>query len=165
MSLSEIEFEDLMQVARPAATSVAAVGAHQQNVMEETRGEDDMMKINGTFTKGPIQQSAESIEQASKSVEVEAAPISVEGSLTVEQAIRLIADKMTFPVEGLDFNSVVDQFENILILQALERTGWNRNRAAGLLRLNRTTLVEKLKKKQLMPPVRYGQEGILEGNA
>jgi DNA-binding NtrC family response regulator len=88
-----------------------------------------------------------------------------EGSLSVEQAIRLISDKMVFPVEGLDFNSVVDQFENILILQALERTGWNRNRAAGLLRLNRTTLVEKIKKKQLMPPLRFAEGGIVEGNA
>lgn len=52
--------------------------------------------------------------------------------------------------EGIDFNSVVDDFENKLILQALERTGWNRNQAAKLLRLNRTTLVEKIKKKGLM---------------
>ena len=51
--------------------------------------------------------------------------------------------------EGVDFNSVVDDFENRLILQALNKTGWNRNRAAKLLRLNRTTLVEKIKKKGL----------------
>jgi DNA-binding NtrC family response regulator len=37
-----------------------------------------------------------------------------------------------------------------LILQALERTGWNKNRAAAVLRMNRTTLVEKLKKKNLL---------------
>jgi DNA-binding NtrC family response regulator len=53
------------------------------------------------------------------------------------------------PVQGLSFNDVVDQFENGLILQALERTHWNRNRAATLLGLNRTTLVEKIKKKGL----------------
>ncbi|MCX7978021.1 MAG: sigma-54 dependent transcriptional regulator [Bdellovibrionaceae bacterium] len=53
------------------------------------------------------------------------------------------------PEEGLDFNSVVDAFENALILKALEKTGWNRNQAAALLRLNRTTLVEKIKKKGL----------------
>ena len=50
---------------------------------------------------------------------------------------------------GLDFNSAVDQFENALILKALEKTGWNKNQAALLLRLNRTTLVEKMKKKGL----------------
>jgi DNA-binding NtrC family response regulator len=54
--------------------------------------------------------------------------------------------------EGLDFNTAVDQYENQLILKALEKTGWNRNQAAILLRLNRTTLVEKIKKKGLKPP-------------
>ncbi len=53
------------------------------------------------------------------------------------------------PDAGLDFNSAVDQFENALILRALEKTGWNKNQAALLLRLNRTTLVEKMKKKGL----------------
>ncbi|OYZ11334.1 MAG: hypothetical protein B7Y39_19490 [Bdellovibrio sp. 28-41-41] len=55
------------------------------------------------------------------------------------------------PDNGLDFNSAVDAFENSLILKALEKTGWNRNQAAALLRLNRTTLVEKIKKKGLRP--------------
>ena len=37
----------------------------------------------------------------------------------------------------------------LLISQALERTGRNKNRAAQLLGLNRTTLVEMLKRKGL----------------
>ena len=53
------------------------------------------------------------------------------------------------PEDGVDFNSAVEQFENTLILQALERTGWNKKAAARLLGLNRTTLVEKIKKKGL----------------
>ncbi len=56
------------------------------------------------------------------------------------------------PDNGLDFNSAVDNYENALIIKALEKTGWNRNQAATLLRLNRTTLVEKIKKKGLKPP-------------
>jgi DNA-binding NtrC family response regulator len=56
------------------------------------------------------------------------------------------------PVEGLDLQRAVDSFENALMTQALERTGWNKNRAAKLLRMNRTTLVEKLKKKGLKQP-------------
>lgn len=59
---------------------------------------------------------------------------------------------LTIPEVGMDFNSAVDAYENALIMQALERTGWNRNQAAALLRLNRTTLVEKIKKKGLRPP-------------
>ena len=53
------------------------------------------------------------------------------------------------PAAGLDFNDTVGRFESDLILQALEQTHWNKNRAAQLLGLNRTTLLEKVKKKGL----------------
>lgn len=53
------------------------------------------------------------------------------------------------PEDGISLKRVVDDFENTLILKALEKTGWNKNKAANLLKLNRTTLVEKIKKKQL----------------
>ncbi len=56
------------------------------------------------------------------------------------------------PMDGIDFNSAVDAYENQLIMNALNKTGWNRNQAALLLKLNRTTLVEKIKKKGLRPP-------------
>jgi DNA-binding NtrC family response regulator len=60
--------------------------------------------------------------------------------------------RMDIPSDGLDFNTAVDNYENLLIMRALEKTGWNRNQAALLLKLNRTTLVEKIKKKGLRPP-------------
>jgi len=53
------------------------------------------------------------------------------------------------PSTGLDFNDVVGRFETDLIEQALEHTHWNKNRAAQLLGLNRTTLIEKIKKRQI----------------
>lgn len=56
------------------------------------------------------------------------------------------------PEDGIDFNSAIDTYENQLIMNALNKTGWNRNQAAALLKLNRTTLVEKIKKKGLRPP-------------
>ncbi|MCP4039099.1 MAG: sigma-54-dependent Fis family transcriptional regulator [bacterium] len=52
---------------------------------------------------------------------------------------------------GISFNDVVGELETDLILQALEQTHWNKNRAAQLLGLNRTTLLEKIKKKGLEP--------------
>jgi DNA-binding NtrC family response regulator len=55
----------------------------------------------------------------------------------------------TIPESGLDFREVVDRFESELIRQALEQTQGNKNRAAQLLGLNRTTLLEKIKKKGL----------------
>lgn len=50
---------------------------------------------------------------------------------------------------GIDFNELVNNFESNLINNALEKTGGNKKAAAKLLNLNRTTLVEKIKKKGL----------------
>ena len=57
------------------------------------------------------------------------------------------------PEDGINFNVVIAAYENQLIVNALNKTSWNRNRAASLLGLNRTTLVEKIKKKGLKPEV------------
>ena len=54
---------------------------------------------------------------------------------------------MALPAEGLDLASFIEKLENDLILQALERTDNNKQKAAKLLGLNRTTLVERLKKR------------------
>jgi transcriptional regulator with PAS, ATPase and Fis domain len=53
------------------------------------------------------------------------------------------------PDSGIDLRNAVESFENNLIRQALERTRWNKNQAARLLGLNRTTLVEMLKRKRI----------------
>ncbi|HEX2486134.1 MAG TPA: sigma-54 dependent transcriptional regulator, partial [Myxococcota bacterium] len=53
------------------------------------------------------------------------------------------------PSEGIPFNDMIDDYETQLILWALEQTHWNKQRAATLLGLNRTTLLEKIKKKGL----------------
>ena len=50
------------------------------------------------------------------------------------------------PDEGLDLDAFVLQIERSLIERSLERTGGNKGRAAKLLNLKRTTLVEKLKR-------------------
>jgi len=51
--------------------------------------------------------------------------------------------------EGLDFNGLISDFEDKLILHALSKTGGNKKEAARLLNLKRTTLIEKIKKKNL----------------
>jgi transcriptional regulator with PAS, ATPase and Fis domain len=55
------------------------------------------------------------------------------------------------PESGIDLRAAVESYENDLIRQALDRTGWNKNRAAHLLKLNRTTLVEMMKRKRIAP--------------
>ncbi len=51
-----------------------------------------------------------------------------------------------FPDDGLNLPGYLASIERDLIHRALERTRGNRNRAADLLRIKRTTLVEKLKR-------------------
>ena len=63
------------------------------------------------------------------------------------------------PESGIDFNQVVEDFENSLIVEALKRTRGNKKAAAELLQLNRTTLVEKIKKKGLTE-IRFDMAGV-----
>jgi len=56
------------------------------------------------------------------------------------------------PDDGLDLKAMLFELEEQLILQALKRTSWNKNQAARLLKMNRTTLVEKLKKRGMLNP-------------
>lgn len=59
---------------------------------------------------------------------------------------RSVHPRIQIPENGISFNTAVTEFERELILQALNRTNWVKNKAAKLLNLNRTTLVEKMKK-------------------
>jgi two-component system, NtrC family, response regulator AtoC len=58
----------------------------------------------------------------------------------------------TLGEEGLDLNSAVEEFENRLIEEALRRTKGNKQAAARLLGLKRTTLVAKLRRRKGLPP-------------
>jgi DNA-binding NtrC family response regulator len=55
-------------------------------------------------------------------------------------------------IESLDFRKAKEEFENGLIRQALSLSGGNRKKAATLLGLKRTTLLEMLKRKGLNGP-------------
>jgi DNA-binding NtrC family response regulator len=56
------------------------------------------------------------------------------------------AASLSFPDDGVDLAHLLAEVERDLIRRSLERTGGNKGRAARLLRINRTTLVEKLKR-------------------
>jgi len=60
-----------------------------------------------------------------------------------------VTGDIQIPDSGLDLNETIYQFEKGLLQKALQESGGIKNRAAKLLKLNRTTLVEKLKRYQL----------------
>lgn len=72
---------------------------------------------------------------------------------TLSGLVRMMPDQVAvkLPEEGFDLCEFVERIENDCILEALRRTGNNKNRAAKLLGLNRTTLVERIKKRKLAP--------------
>lgn len=67
--------------------------------------------------------------------------------------------RMVLPSSGVDLKAIVSAFENHLIDQALARTHGNKNRASDLLKMNRTTLVEKLRKRGMIKPAKHRMIG------
>jgi DNA-binding NtrC family response regulator len=56
---------------------------------------------------------------------------------------------VNIPDDGIDFDAMVETFEKQLLMQALVKAGGVKSKAANLLHMNRTTLVEKVKKLRL----------------
>jgi sigma-54 dependent transcriptional regulator, flagellar regulatory protein len=80
-------------------------------------------------------------------IEVEDLPVKIRGGALASPA----GGGVSLSEDGINLNSAVTEFEKALILQSLEKTKWVKNKAAQLLNLNRTTLVEKIKRHQLTP--------------
>ncbi|MBI4686747.1 MAG: sigma-54-dependent Fis family transcriptional regulator [Nitrospirae bacterium] len=61
----------------------------------------------------------------------------------------LSSGKVLLPEGGVDLNDLLNDIEKSLINQAMQKAGGVKSRAASILGLNRTTLIEKLKKKAI----------------
>jgi len=106
-----------------------------------------MRRLMGFSWPGNVRQLENALERAvalsggRDQIEVSDLPPDVQevggGSMPQEFAL---------PEEGIDFEAYVSKVELDLIKQSLARTGGNKGRAAQLLNLKRTTLVEKLKR-------------------
>ncbi len=72
------------------------------------------------------------------------------------QRIRLHQDSRIKPLEigeqGINLKETLEELETRLILEALRKANGVKQKAAALLGLNRTTLIEKMKKKGIRPP-------------
>lgn len=56
------------------------------------------------------------------------------------------------PPQGFFLHQAVADYEKEIIIQALNQTNWVKNQAAKLLNVNRTTLIEKMKRYKLEKP-------------
>lgn len=60
-----------------------------------------------------------------------------------------LLSQQDLPVEGVSLDAVVTNIERELLLRSLNQTGGNKMQAAKLLKMKRTTFVEKLKRLQI----------------
>ena len=58
---------------------------------------------------------------------------------------------ISFSDQGVNLSQEIEQFENRLIVGALRQANGITSKAAQLLQVNRTTLVEKMKRKGFAP--------------
>jgi len=113
---------------------------------------DEALRLLSTYSwPGNIRELENLVERVTilsdgEVIDAEQIPDFVRG---VPQGLVTRREDFVLPTLGVDFNTLVEDYENKLIASALSQTGGNKKAAAKLLGLNRTTLVEKIKKKGL----------------
>jgi DNA-binding NtrC family response regulator len=73
--------------------------------------------------------------------------------ITLEDLPREIQEAVATPMplirvggEGVSLDAIMAEYEEKMLLQALDNAGWVKTRAAELLKIKRTTLIEKMKR-------------------
>jgi two-component system response regulator PilR (NtrC family) len=106
-----------------------------------------MRRLMAYHWPGNVRQLENAIERAvalsggRSQIEISDLPPEVQSASEVS-----VSPDLTLPGDGLDLDAYVGNIERELIYRALEKSGGNKGRAAKLLSLKRTTLVEKLKR-------------------
>jgi DNA-binding NtrC family response regulator len=112
-----------------------------------TVAQDAIRRLMAYSWPGNVRQLENAIERAvamsAGRSQIDVADLPVEIQQAPEAALP---SAVSLPEDGLDLDAFISHVERELIERSLERTGGNKGRAAKLLRLKRTTLVEKLKR-------------------
>lgn len=83
---------------------------------------------------------------AGETIKIEDLPENVKEAEMKKEGRRTQQRMESIPEKGFVLQEAVAEYENHLIIQALKQTDWVKNRAAKLLNVNRTTLLEKMKR-------------------
>lgn len=113
-----------------------------------------MDKLAGHAWPGNVRELENVIERIAvlkhgEIIDVNDLPQTILGAASVSENKIPTEAGAGIPAGGISFKRAVADFEAQLIRAALDQTGGNKNRAATLLKLNRTTLVEKIKKRKI----------------
>lgn len=118
-----------------------------------TVAQDAIRHLMAYSWPGNVRQLENAIERAvainAGRPQIDVADLPVE----IQQAEPALPSTVSLPEGGLDLDAFIAHIERELIERSLERTGGNKGRAAKLLNLKRTTLVEKLKRLEKRSPM------------
>jgi two-component system, NtrC family, response regulator AtoC len=112
-----------------------------------TVSQEAMRRLMSFSWPGNVRQLENAVERAvalsAGRTQIDAGDLPTEVQNAQETALTTA---VTLPEDGLDLDAFIADIERDLIQRSLERTGGNKGKAARLLNLKRTTLVEKLKR-------------------
>jgi transcriptional regulator with PAS, ATPase and Fis domain len=112
-----------------------------------TVSQEAMRRLMSFSWPGNVRQLENAVERAvalsAGRTQIDVGDLPTEVQKAQETALT---SAVTLPEDGLDLDAFIADIERDLIQRSLERTGGNKGKAARLLNLKRTTLVEKLKR-------------------
>ena len=100
---------------------------------------DAMKRLQAYAWPGNVRELRNAVERATLLSDGEAL---TGGDFTLGGAALHLSDRVELPAAGID----LEQLERSLVVQALERTGWNQTRASALLGLNRDQIRYRIEK-------------------
>ena len=121
------------------------------NLELKTMSQDAMKLLMNYNWPGNIRQLENAIERAVALVGTRNLMLSSDLPSEIQKTnANLFLSEIYIPDEGVNFKIEISHVEKELILQSLKKSGGNKKQAAKLLNLKRTTLIEKLKRLNLL---------------
>jgi len=121
------------------------------NLDLKTMSQDAMKLLMNYNWPGNIRQLENAIERAVALVGTRNLMLSSDLPSEIQKTnANLFLSEIYIPDEGVNFKIEISHVEKELILQSLKKSGGNKKQAAKLLNLKRTTLIEKLKRLNLL---------------
>jgi transcriptional regulator with GAF, ATPase, and Fis domain len=124
------------------------VDSYNREFRKRVRGvaPDAMRRLQAYGWPGNIRELRNAVERAMLLVEGD--ELSVDQFPVASAAAPRLTEGVDLPVSGID----LEQLERSLVVQSLERSGWNQTRAAALLGLNRDQIRYRIEKFKLEKP-------------